>query len=143
MIAFFRPRALFAGTTTFKETTNRNFLSVKSCANCNYTYAVVVFSHHRDVKVALDELDCAGFSHDCLTLVARHAQRRLGDLKLASNSFFDAQKFDFNQVAQEFFFRLFQKGKYLVLIQGSNKDVRSASKIVARRRDHAEVWLFE
>ncbi|MEL6579990.1 MAG: hypothetical protein AAFQ14_09575 [Cyanobacteria bacterium J06621_12] len=143
MIAFFRPKALFAGTTTFKETTNRNFLSVKHCVSCNYTYAVVVFSHHRDVKVAVDELNCAGFSNDCLTLVARHAQKRLGDLELASNSYFDAQKFNFNQIAQEFFSRLFKKGKYLVLIKGSNKDVRIASKIISRRRDHAEAWLFE
>jgi len=143
MIAFFKPRALFTGTTILKETTNKNLLLTRHCAASNQAHAVVVFSHHRDVKVALDELSCAGFSSDYLTLIARQAKKRLGSLDFATYNCFQPGKFDFNQVAREFFSRLFHKGKYLILIEGSSKDVRTASKIASRRRDRSEVWLFE
>ena len=147
MIAFFKPRALFSGTAKFRD----NNISLSTVQNnsqhsnyiTNNTNAVVVFSHHRDVKVALDELSDAGLSNDYMTLITRHAQRCLWNSELAIDSCFNTQRFAFNQVAQEFFRRLFQRGKYLVLITGSKQDVNVASKIMSRRRDHAEVWFFE
>ena len=142
MIAFFRPRALFTGMATFKQTANQSFLSGKNRASDNRSHAVVAFSHHRDVKVALEELNCAGFSTDCLTIIARHA-KRLDDSELVIKSCFDARQFDFSQIAQEFFSRLFKRGKYLVLIDGRKYDVCAASKIISRRQSHVEVWHFE
>ena len=61
MIAFFRPTPLF-GATERLQTTNTNILSRRNRANDHHSHAVVVFSHYRDVKVALDDLDGAGFS---------------------------------------------------------------------------------
>ena len=140
MIAFFRP-TLFAATEIL-QTTNTNLLSNRNRASDHHSYAVVVFSHHRDVKVALEELSCAGFSSDCLTLIARHA-KRLNYSGLVTKSCFDPKQFDFNQIAQDFFSRLFKRGKYLVLINGGEYDVNAASKIVSRRQNHAKVWHFE
>ena len=141
MIAFFRPRALIAATEILRRT-NTNLLSCRNRASDNHSHAVVVFSHYRDVKVALDELNCAGFSGDCLTLIARHA-KRLDYSGLVTKSCFEPKRFDFNQIAQEFFARLFKRGKYLMLINGGKYDVDAASKIASRRRNHAKVWHFE
>jgi len=141
MLSFFQPEALFTGKAQFKKISHKNLLSAKHKSNKNR--AVVVFAHHRDVKVALDELNYAGFSYDSLTLIARQAQRCLDDSGLITNSYFDPQKFDFNQVSQKFFLRLFKRGKYLVLVKASEHDVNAASKIMSCRRDRAEVWRFE
>lgn len=143
MIAFFRPRALFTSTVKFRENKNKSLLSVQNNSKYQATNAVVLFSHHRDVKVALGELSDAGFSSDNLTLIARHARRYSWNPELIVNSYFDVAKFGFNQVALEFFRQLFQKGKYLVLITGSKQDVSVASKIMSRRQDHSEAWYFD
>ena len=142
MIAFFRPQALFTDLAILKETKHKTLLPNNNKANDSHSHAVVVFSHHRDVKVALEELSYAGFSSDCLTLIARHAQR-LDCSGLVIKSCFDPKQFDFNQIAQDFFSRLFKRGKYLVLIDGGKYDVNAASKIASRRQNHAKVWHFE
>ena len=145
MIAFFRPTPLFGATEKLHTTNtnaNTNVLSRRNRACDHHSHAVVVFSHHRDVKVALDDLDYAGFSGDCLTVIARHAQR-LDYSGLVTKSCFDAKRFDFNQIAQEFFAKLFKRGKYLMLINGGKYDVDAASKIASRRQNHAKVWHFE
>ncbi|MGL5832607.1 MAG: hypothetical protein ACRC1Z_05150 [Waterburya sp.] len=104
--------------------------------------AVVVFSHHRDLKVALDELRDAGFSDDWMTVMARDVQRCSWCSELITKNYFDAEKFDFSQMAQDFFLKLFRRGKYLVLISGNEQDVDAASKIMSRRQNHAQVWQF-
>ena len=142
MIAFFRPQVLFTDLAIPKETKAKTLLPNGNRANDYHSHAVVVFSHHRDVKVALDELSCAGFSSDCLTLIARHA-KRLDCSELVAKSCFDPQKFDFSQIAQDFFSKLFRKGKYLILINGGKHDVSAASKIMSRRSNRAKVWHFE
>lgn len=138
-IAFFQPRALFAVKTQLQEC---SIASIVQCDNQRHR-AVAVFSHHRDVKVALDELDRNGFSYDGLTLVARQARRCVGYSDLITNSSFDDCKFGLNLEVQKFFSRLFRKGKYLLLFNGSKHDVNAVSKIISRRRNRAEVWRFE
>ena len=105
--------------------------------------AVVVFSHHRDVRVALDDLKNAGMTSDRFILMARNAERYSWHRELTIDNYFDVEEFDCSQADRDFFWRLFQKGKYLLLISGSKYDVDSVTKIVARRRGHAEVWHFE
>lgn len=109
----------------------------------NLTYAVVVFSHHRDVQVALDDLDNVGLSYESIVLIAQNAKRYLWSPELKVNNHFAPEKFDFNHIAQEFFLRLFQRRKYLVLITGNPENVNLISKIMARRYGHSEAWLFE
>ncbi|MEM8723610.1 MAG: hypothetical protein AAGE84_30745 [Cyanobacteria bacterium P01_G01_bin.39] len=143
MKAFFKPKALLGSITKLGELSGKSNLLIKSESASNSNYAVVVFAHHRDVKVALDDLDNAGFSHDWISLIARKAKRHSWYPELKVNDDFEPAKFNFNQIAQEFFCRLFQRGKYLVLIEGDKYDVNSVSKIMARRQGHAEAWYFQ
>ncbi|MEM8674760.1 MAG: hypothetical protein AAGF83_12930 [Cyanobacteria bacterium P01_G01_bin.67] len=143
MKAFFKSKALLSKTTKLKELPSKNSLLIQSENAVNSNYAVIVFAHHRDVKVALDDLDNAGFSCDWISLIARKAKRHTWYPELIINDYFEPAKFDFNQIAQEFFLRLFQRGKYLVLVTGNKYDVNSASKIMARRPGHSEVWYFQ
>ena len=140
-ISFFRPEALFSGKAKLKKISHKNLPSTKHRNNKNH--AVIVFAHHRDVKVALDELNYAGFSYDGLTLIARQAQRCLDYSGLVANSYFDPQKFDVDRVSQEFFLRLFKRGKYLVLVNASEHDTNAVSRIMSRRRGRAKVWRWE
>jgi hypothetical protein len=141
MIALFRPKALVAEIAKLKKPINQNFALVQNSKG-KKTRAVVVFSHHRDLKVALDELHDAGFSNHWLTLMTRNAQRCSWCAELMTENYFDAKKFDFSQAAQDFFCQLFRRGKYLVLISGNEQDVDVASKIMSRRQKHAKVWQF-
>lgn len=141
MLTLFKPRALFYAPAKLPETTNQNCTLVQN-NSCNQTRAVVVFSHHRDLKVALDELYHAGFSNDWITLITRNTKHCSWCSELIANNYFEA-KFNCGQVAQKFFWRLFQRGKYLVLLSGSDLDVNAASKIMSRRQNHAKVWRFE
>jgi hypothetical protein len=141
MITLFGARALFTGTAKLNETPNKNLKQSQS-KSCHGTRAVVVFSHHRDLKVALDDLHHAGFSDDWITLIARNTKRCSWCSALITKNYFDAEKFDFSKVAQDFFLKLFQRGKYLVLISGDELGVDAASKIMSRRQNHAKVWQF-
>ena len=141
MIAFFKPATLFSDRTESKAASHKDWGSTKGKSNFNS--AVVVFAHHRDVKVALDELDSAGFSHDNLTLIARQAKRCVGYSEIITHDWFDRQQFDYDRISQELFLRLFNRGKYLVLVNGSQADVNAATKIMSRRRDRAKVWRVQ
>lgn len=143
MKAFFKTKALLRNAIGLQEISHNHNLLIQNRNIRNSTYAVIVFAHHRDVKVALDDLENAGFSDDGITLIARNAKRYSWGSKLTINNYFNQDKFDFNQVAQEFFLRLFQRGKYLILIAGNQDDVNAASSIMGRRQGHAEVWHFE
>lgn len=133
MKGFFKPKILLSKTQKLPVTPLNHHLN----------YAVVVFSHHRDVQVALDDLDNFGLSHDSIVLIAQNVRRYSWSPKLEINNYFAPEKFDFNHIAQEFFLRLFQRRKYLVLITGNSEQVNVISKIMARRHGHAEAWLFE
>lgn len=143
MKAFFKSKALLRNTTKLKDISHNHSLLIQNENENQASYGIVVFSHHRDVKVALDDLRNAGVSHDEIILIARNARRYSWYPRLLIDSYFDPEKFNFNQVAQEFFLRLFQRGKYLVLIAGDKDEVNSISKIMGRRPGHSEVWHFE
>ena len=143
MKAFFKSKALLRNATKLKEISHNHSLLIQNKHDNHATYGIVVFSHHRDVKVALDDLRNAGVSQDGIILIARNARRYSWYPRLMINSYFDPEKFNFNQIAQEFFLRLFQRGKYLVLIAGDKYEVNSVSKIMGRRPGHSEVWHFQ
>ena len=138
-----KPKALLNDTTKLKAISHHSCQLIREKRNSSSIYAVVVFSHHRDVKVALDDLRNTGFSSDYIVLVARNVQRHLWCSRLITNNYFDAEKFDFGKVAQKFFAQLFNRGKYLILISGKQHDVNYAAKVMGRRKDHVEVWCFE
>ena len=142
MKTFFRPQTLLSENRFKAVFSNTGLIQNKHDGNVNS--AVIVFSHHRDVKVALDDLRDAGFDYsDRFILMARNAKRYSWHCELTAYNYFDVEEFDCSQADRDFFWRLFQKGKYLLLISGTKYDVDSATRIVARRRGHAEVWHFE
>lgn len=102
-------------------------------------HLIGVFSHHRDVKVALEELEDAGFPSSLITLIARNCQRYswLPNIKLDNS--FDEIKLGCDRATQNFFQRLFRRGKYLLLVSGNSTDLSSAGSIIGRRR-HSQVW---
>lgn len=117
---------------------SRKIISNTSNTSCDRI--VGVFSHHRDVKVALEELLEAGFPTSTIELTARNCQRHSWLLEVATNNYFDEETFSCDRAARKFFQRLFQRGKYLMLVTGNERDVTHASSIIGRRRGHSEVW---
>ena len=143
MKTFCKSKVLLGNSIKLRELSGNNSLLTASNNTSNSNYAVVVFNHHRDVKVALDDLENFGLTCDGISLIARKADRYSWHPDLKINDYFESAKFNFNQIAQEFFCRLFQRGKYLVLITGNQDDVSFTSKIMGRRPGHSEVWYFQ
>ena len=140
MKTFFKP---LSSKNKF-EAVSHNVRLIQNKHDGDVNSAVVVFSHHRDVKVALDDLKDAGFGYsDRLLLMARNAERYSWHRQLTIYNYFDVEEFDCSHADKDFFWRLFQRGKYLLLISGTRYDINSVTKTVARRRGHAEVWHFE
>lgn len=124
----------------FQILENSNLPSFTKANTSSSAVAVGIFSHHRDAKVALEELVQAGFPPDWITLMARNFYRYswLAGLNLSDR----LDEFSFNHNFQHFFQRLFQRGKYFVLVAGTENEVSSATTIMSRRPKHAKVWLL-
>jgi hypothetical protein len=99
--------------------------------------AIAVFFHHRDVKVALEELKNAGIPLTWVTLIARNCQRHqwLPGLTICD-------RFE-ETLCRQFFFKYFQKGNYLLTVQGTEDAIQFAAQILSRRRKHSEVWYLQ
>ena len=138
MKTLIRPQALLSIVRTKASKTNL----VPFTDNVDLDLEVGVFSSHRDVKVAIEELLEAGITRDRFTIIARNWRDRDWLEDLTVYDYFDEQLFGTNSNCQHFFQRLFRRGKYLLSIAGDTKDV-SASAIMSRRRGHAEVWIFK
>ncbi|MGF1542557.1 MAG: hypothetical protein ACFCU5_19285 [Pleurocapsa sp.] len=132
--------------TAFLTPTTWLFDSVKSepiaTINCQSTHVVGVFANHRDAKVALEELQNAGYPDRWITLFARDFQRHSWLPKLNIQDCWNEEIFDFAGNAQGFFRKLFQRRKYLILVTANGSNVNSAGMIMGRRRRYAKVWFF-
>ena len=139
MKTLIRPQALLSIVRTKASKTNLVPFTDNVCSNIE----VGVFSSHRDVKVAIEELLEAGIKSDRFTLVARNWQERhwLNDLTIYN--YFNEHLFGTSIVCQNFFQKLFRQGKYLLLIPTDTKDAERIGAIVSRRRGHVEVWYFK
>lgn len=113
---------------------------ISNTSNTSFDRIVGVFSHYRDVKVALEELLEAGFPTSMIKLTARNCQHHSWLAEVTTNNYFDESTFNCDRAARKFFRRLFQRGKYLMLVTGNEHDVTYASSIMGRRRGHSEVW---
>ncbi len=154
MKTLIHPKALFSNIVKAKVHSSNDFLTNN---NAGIAHEVGVFAHHRDAKVAIEELQEAGFSLDEITLVARNAwhHRWLGDLTIynyfnqelfdqrseQAPSFYGGVISDSNQIARRYCQKLFQQGKYLLLVTEKENNL-NAGTIMGRRRGHSEVWYF-
>jgi len=99
-----------------------------------------MFSHHRDVKVALEELHEAGFPDSLITLVTSNRRYKAWFSELNIKNHSDWQLFESNHGVQNFFQRLFNRGKYLLLVKGDEVELNSVGSIMFRRHGHGEIW---
>lgn len=123
-----------------EKISDRQLLS-ESNSDRDLTCEIGVFINHRDVKVALEELQEAGFSLSEITLITRRWRDDwLRGVNVCQS--FQAEFFGSNETAQNFFQKLFKRGKYLLLLTGETKEMNSAGSIMGRRQAHADVWQF-
>jgi len=112
-------------------------LSPKRVRQKTHPLAIAVFCHHRDAKVALEELKRAGIPLAWVTLIAHNCQRHqwLPGITICD-------RFE-ETLCRQFFFKYFQKGNYLVTVEGTDDAIRYAAQILSRRRKHSEVWFLQ
>lgn len=117
---------------------DRELLSKKQS---DLTHEVAVFNHYRDVKVAVEDLQEAGFPLSEITLIARRWRSDwLRNLTIYNS--LDETSFSLDEAAQNFFQKLFQRGKYLLLLTGRENEMNAAGVIMGRRQAHVKVWQF-
>ena len=164
MKTLIRPGALLSNMVKTKVARNNDMHPTQKD---KYVREVGVFASHRDVLVAIEELLEAGFSLDGIALVARQARRNFAGVRpvvlkdTPSDKFteqeakhhdwqedftiydnFNVELFGLNEIDRYFFLRLFERGKYLLLVTGTEQDLKSIGAIIGRRRGHGEVWYF-
>lgn len=106
----------------------------------NLTHKVEVFSDYPDVVKAIEELELAGLNLGEIKLIAIDGWRChwLYDLIICDR--FDKDLFDSDKATQDFFQQLFEQGKYLLLITGT--ELNFARQIIDRCQVPSEVWYF-
>lgn len=116
-----------------------SYSPLRKTASSDPSQIVGVFSHHRDVKVALEELTEAGYPISLVKLIARNCQQYSWLPEIDTYDSFDDDAFAGNRTAQNFFQKLFKRGKYLLLVAANRQELSSVSSIVGRR-GHSEIW---
>ncbi|WP_052055586.1 hypothetical protein [Myxosarcina sp. GI1] len=117
---------------------NRTFANNVIAKNNSRT--VGVFLHHRDAKVALQDLQDAGFPLKWITLISQNCWQYSWLKGLRTCDRFNKHFFNSSDKSWQFFQRLFQRGKYLIAIEAPSNSLRCAEAILSRRRGHGEVW---
>lgn len=100
--------------------------------------AVGVFSHLRDADAALDDLRDAGFPMSQVSLIARDYDRRDRIHGLTVRDRFDNTVYRLPEDRYHFFHDRFNRGEYLVVVDGTEDEVRRAEAIL--RRHHIQDW---
>ena len=110
--------------------------------NANLTHEVRVFDDYPDVREALEELELAGLDLGKIKLIAGDAWRChwLGDLIICDR--FDGKLFESDRNTQDFFRQLFEQGKYLLLLTGTQNELNFAHQIIDCCQVCSEVWYF-
>ena len=139
MKTLIRPGALLSNMVKTKVARNNDMHPTQKD---KYVREVGVFASHRDVLVAIEELLEAGFSLDGIALVARQAKHHDWQEDFTIYDNFNVELFGSNEIDRYFFLRLFERGKYLLLVTGTEQDLKSIGAIIGRRRGHGEVWYF-
>jgi hypothetical protein len=108
----------------------------------SYQKAIGVFFHHRDVKVALEDLTEIGFPVSKISLIARDCKQYNWNDSLQISDRFDNNLLKLPEALIHLLQSYFNRGKYLTIVSGTKADVEIASAILNRRPKHARVWHF-
>ncbi|OKH26065.1 hypothetical protein NIES593_03025 [Hydrococcus rivularis NIES-593] len=120
------------------ETTTAGGASTISKKGNLHRRTVGVFLHHRDAKVALEELRKVGFPMSWIALVARQGKRYDWMPGLTVCDRFDED--EFSEAGWQFFQKYYKRGRYLIIIKGTEDAISYAEAILSRRRGRSEVW---
>jgi hypothetical protein len=94
---------------------------------------VGIFPHRREAEAALDELRDAGFPMNQVSLIARDLDRYDRIPHLTVRDRFDNRFFGFPEDRHRFFHDRFDRGEYLVVVDGTEAEIRRAEPILSRR----------
>ena len=108
----------------------------------NLTHEVGVFDEYLDVREVLEELELAGLNLSQIKLIAGDGWRChwLGDLNICDC--FDEKLFTCDRAIQDFFQELFEQGKYLLLVTGTENELNFYRQIIERCQVCSQVWFF-
>lgn len=95
--------------------------------------AVGVFPHRRDAETAIKDLRDAGFPMSQVSLVVSDRDRDYGIADIDVRDRFDNGLFGFPQDRARFYNDRFDRGEYLVIVDGTEDEVRRAEAIMRRR----------
>jgi hypothetical protein len=115
--------------------------NIENNKNC-YQKAIGVFFHHRDVKVALEDLTEIGFPANKISLIARDCKQYNWNIPLQICDRLDNNLLKLPESLIRLLQSYFNRGKYLTIVSGTQADIEIASAILNRRPKHARVWHF-
>lgn len=138
IIPTFTPSGL---DSKLKSQLTKDYSNIDNNQNC-YQKVVGVFFHHRDVKVALEDLTEIGFPVNKISLIARDCKRYDWNDNLQICDRFDTNLLKLPEALIHLLQKYFNRGKYLTIVSGTKADVERASAILNRRPKHAKVWHF-
>ena len=110
--------------------------------DANLTHQVEVFSDYLDVIEALEELELAGLNLGKIKLIASDGWRCHWLCDLIIGDRFNEKLFACDRTTRYFFQQLFEQGKYLLLLTGTEPELNLARQIIARCQVSSEVWYF-
>ena len=126
-----------------RSTSSQKSTGIKHPPKHRTTSAVGVFFHHRDVKVALEELAEINFPLNKVSIIARDGkQYNWNDDRLKICSRFNANLLELPESLRYLLHHYFNRRRYLVLVSGVETEIKIASKILSRRPKHCEVWQW-
>ena len=102
MKTLMKPKVSLSDTVGLKELKSGNCLFPTEKLDSDLARVVGVFSHHRDVQVALEELKDAGYPFNWITLIARNCQQYNWLPNLIIDECFNEKAFDLNRISQDF-----------------------------------------
>ncbi|HEY9632180.1 MAG TPA: general stress protein [Coleofasciculaceae cyanobacterium] len=100
--------------------------------------AIGIFPHRRDAEGALDGLRDAGFPMSQVSLIARDYDRRDRYPGLTLRDRFDNAFYKLPEQRGRLFNERFDRGEYLIVVDGTEDEVRRAEPIL--RRHHIQDW---
>lgn len=112
-------------TTTTSGATGIDFVRNK--------YAVGFFPHLRDAELAIDDLRDAGFPLSGISVVAQNFERREPFAGIDLRDRFDAMRMGLPDERARFYNEKVVQGDYLVIVNGTEDEVRLAAAILSGR----------
>ncbi|GAB4376293.1 MAG: hypothetical protein Kow00121_23190 [Elainellaceae cyanobacterium] len=94
--------------------------------------AIGVFPHRQDAEHAIADLHSAGFPLSQISLAGRHFDRRDAFTGIGLHDRFEAAQYDIPVEQTRYYSDRFDRGDYIIVVQGTEDEVRHAANILNR-----------